>query len=179
MRQFIPLITQKTTTSHHHPHHPQHSAQKPRFCAREARKRGFRRAKKHKNLDFVLEMPENEGSKGQKRTKTPILCSKSPKTGVLKAKKAQKPTFCARKARKWGFRRQKKHKNPDFVLEMIGIGTRKRGNWHREAQPLPSCKSPRTLPKYKHLITRQLTFVTMLGEHKLRPPRTPMCPRGA
>ena len=29
-------------------------AQKPRFCARNARKRRFRRAKKHKNLDFVL-----------------------------------------------------------------------------------------------------------------------------
>ena len=28
--------------------------QKPRFCARKARKRGFRRAKAHKNLDFVL-----------------------------------------------------------------------------------------------------------------------------
>ena len=29
----------------------------------------------HKNLDFVLEMPENEGPEGQKSTKTPILCS--------------------------------------------------------------------------------------------------------
>ena len=29
----------------------------------------------HKNLDFVLEMPENWGSGGQKRTKIPILCS--------------------------------------------------------------------------------------------------------
>ena len=51
------------------------SAQKPRFCARNARKRGFQTPKAHKNLDFVLEMPENEGSKPQKRTKTPILCS--------------------------------------------------------------------------------------------------------
>ena len=51
------------------------SAQKPRFCARTARKRGFRRAKAHKNLDFVLEKPKNEGSRPQKRTKTPILCS--------------------------------------------------------------------------------------------------------
>ena len=51
------------------------SAQKPRFCARNARKWGSRRAKAHKNLDFVLEMPENEGSKGKKRTKMPILCS--------------------------------------------------------------------------------------------------------
>ena len=28
--------------------------QKPRFCARKARKRGFRRSKAHKNADFVL-----------------------------------------------------------------------------------------------------------------------------
>ena len=51
------------------------SAQKPRFCASKARKRGFRRQKAHKNADFVLEKPENGGSKAQKRTKTPILCS--------------------------------------------------------------------------------------------------------
>ncbi len=54
-------------------------------------------ANEHKNLDFVLEMPENRGYEGQK---------------------AQKPRFRARKARKRGFRRPKKHKNPDFVLEM-------------------------------------------------------------
>ena len=77
------------------------SAQKPRFCARNARKRGFRRAKKHKNLDFVLETPENVGSEGQKRTKTSILCSKRLKMRVPKAKKAQKPRFCARKDRDW------------------------------------------------------------------------------
>ena len=35
------------------------SAQKPRFCARNARKWGFRRQKAHKNLDFVLGKPEN------------------------------------------------------------------------------------------------------------------------
>ena len=29
----------------------------------------------HKNADFVLETPENEGFEGQKRTKTSILCS--------------------------------------------------------------------------------------------------------
>ena len=75
-------------------------------------------AKAHKNLDFVLEKPENGGPEGQKRTKTPILCSKCLKTGVPKAKSAQKPRFCARNARKWGFRRQKAHKNLDFVLEM-------------------------------------------------------------
>ena len=110
------------------------SAQKPRFCARNARKQGSRRPKKHKNPDFVLEMLENEGSRAQKSTKTSILCSKSPKMGVSKAKKAQKPRFCARNTRKRGFRRPKAHKNLDFVLTKIGIGTGKRGNWLREAQ---------------------------------------------
>ena len=79
---------------------------------------GAHQLHEHKNFDFVLEMPENGGSKPQKRTKTSILCSNSPKTGAPKAKKAQKPRFCARKARKRGFRRLKAHKNPDFVLEM-------------------------------------------------------------
>ena len=72
------------------------SAQKTRFCARKARKRGFRRVKAHKNPDFVLWKPENGGPEGQKRTKTSILCSKRPKTGVPKAKSAQKCRFCAR-----------------------------------------------------------------------------------
>ena len=72
------------------------SAQKPRFCAREARKRWFRRVKTHKNLDFVLEKPENEGFEGQKSTKMPILCSEWPKMKVSKGKSAQKPRFCAR-----------------------------------------------------------------------------------
>ncbi len=39
----------------------------------------------HKKPDFVLEMPENEGSEGKKRTKMAILCSKSLKSRVLKA----------------------------------------------------------------------------------------------
>ena len=72
------------------------SAQKPRFCAREARKRWFRRVKAHKNLDFVLEKPENEGFEGQKSTKMPILCSEWPKMKVSKGKSAQKCRFCAR-----------------------------------------------------------------------------------
>ena len=54
---------------------PSTRAQKCRFCARKARKWGFRSRKAHKNLDFVLKKLENEGSEGQKRTKTPILCS--------------------------------------------------------------------------------------------------------
>ena len=29
----------------------------------------------HKNADFVLEKPKNEGSRGQKSTPPPILCS--------------------------------------------------------------------------------------------------------
>ena len=91
-----------------------------------ARKQGFQTPKAHKNLDFVLEMPENGGSEGQKSTKTSILCSKTLKTGVPKAKKAQKHRFCAR---------------GDW-------------DWLREAQPLPSCKSPRTLQKRKYLITK-------------------------
>ena len=44
------------------------------LCSK-TRKRGFRRPKKHKNPDFVLEMPENEGFGGKKSTKMPILCS--------------------------------------------------------------------------------------------------------
>ena len=55
--------------------YPSARAQKPRFCARNAQKRGFQTPKKHKNLDFVLEMLENKGSEGQKSTKTSILCS--------------------------------------------------------------------------------------------------------
>ena len=62
---------------------------------------GFRKAKAHKNLDFVLEMPENVGSGGQKSTKTSILCSKRPKTWVPEAKKAQKPRFCTREEGDW------------------------------------------------------------------------------
>ena len=33
----------------------------------------FPRLPEHKNADFVLEKPENEDSRPQKRTKTPIL----------------------------------------------------------------------------------------------------------
>ena len=38
----------------------------------------------YKNSDFVLERPENGGPEGQKRTKMPILCSRSGKTGFGK-----------------------------------------------------------------------------------------------
>ena len=130
------------------------SAQNPRFCARKARKWRSRRPKAHKKPDFVLETPENGGSRPQKCTKTLILCSKCPKTGVPDPKSAQKPRFCARKARKWGFQTPKAHKNLDIVLGKKGIGSGKRKYWHRKAQPWPSCKSPRTLSKCKCFITR-------------------------
>ena len=58
-------------------------------------------AKAHKNLDFVLESPENRGLEGQKSTKTPILCLKGLKMGVLEAKNAQKWSFCAREEGDW------------------------------------------------------------------------------
>ena len=106
------------------------------------------------------------------RTKTSILCSKCLKTRVPNPKSAQKPRFCAQNARKQGFRRPKKHKNPDFVLGKNGERHRKRRNCHREAQPWPSCKSPRTLLNCKYLITRRLTFADVLGELKSRPSST-------
>ena len=61
---------------------------------RKGRKWGFRRAKAHKNPDFVLERAENVGFEGKKRTKMPILCSKHPKTAVPDPKSAQKHRFC-------------------------------------------------------------------------------------
>ena len=45
-------------------------------------------AKAHKNADFVLEMPENKGPEGQKRTKMPILCSEREAIGIGKRKMA-------------------------------------------------------------------------------------------
>ena len=48
----------------------------------------------HKKPLFVLEKSKNLRKIARSDTKTPILCSKSPKMGVLKAKKAQKPRFC-------------------------------------------------------------------------------------
>ena len=67
-------------------HSPSARAQKPRFCARKARKQGFQTPKAHKNLNFVLERAENEGFEGQKRTKMQILCS-----GMVAASSAALP----------------------------------------------------------------------------------------
>ena len=82
---------------------------------------GRRPTKAHKNANYVLEMPEIEGPEGQKSTKTPILYSKCPTTGVPKAKKAQKTRFCARNDGKRGSRRSKVHTNADFVLECVSM----------------------------------------------------------
>ena len=53
-----------------------------------------------RNRGDAYEKPENGDSEGKKRTKMPILCSKSLKMGFPKAKSAQKCRFCARNARK-------------------------------------------------------------------------------
>ena len=53
----------------------------------------------HKKPLFVLERGKNLRKIARSDTKTPILCLKSPKTGVPKAQKAQKPRFCARNNR--------------------------------------------------------------------------------
>ena len=122
------ILFPKVNYSFHKSRSPCIRAQKPRFCARNARKQGFQSQKAHKKPDFVLENPKNGGSEGQKRTKTPILYSKTPKTGVPDPKSAQKPRFCARNARKQGSRRPKAHENLDFVLGKKGIGSGKRRN---------------------------------------------------
>ena len=93
-------------------------AQKWSFCARNARKLRLRRPKKHKNLDFVLERPENEGLEGQKSTKTPILCLKGLKMGVLEAKKAQKWSFCAREEGNWN-REERKLASGSITAETL------------------------------------------------------------
>ena len=61
----VPNVQYYVTKAHYYHSQaniPGTRAQKPRFCARNARKRGFRTPKAHKNLDFVLENPKNEGS---------------------------------------------------------------------------------------------------------------------
>ena len=95
------ILLPKVNFSFHESRSPCIRAQKPRFCARNAQKWGVQTPKAHKNPDFVLEMPENRGSRPQKRTKTPILCSKSPKMGVSDPKSAQKPRYCAREEGDW------------------------------------------------------------------------------
>ena len=88
---------------------------KSHFCARNARKRGFLRPKKHKNPDFVPKTTQNPGKITHSDTKTPILCSGE-------------------------------------------------GDWHREAQPLPSCKSPSTAMKVNSLVMRYLHFGSVRGD---------------
>ena len=86
---------------------------------------------------------------------TPIFRPFEHKIGVFVSEWAIFQRFLVFLTQKWGFCARGKHNNGS------------------------SCKSPRTLQKCKFLITRQLTFRAVLGEHKLRPPRGPMCPRGA
>ena len=95
------------------------SAQKPRFCARKARKQGFQTLKAHKNLDFVLENPKNGGSEDQKRTKMPILCSKRPKQGSRSQKAHKKPDFVLEKPENEGSEGQKRTKMPILCSGMI------------------------------------------------------------
>ena len=118
------MICRKVTFSLPDATCPAARVQKCRFCAREARKRGFQTPKAHKNLDFVLEKPENEGFKAPKSTKTPILCSKSPKMRVSNPKSAQKPRFCARNARKRGFQTPKSTKTPILCSGRLTGGLR-------------------------------------------------------
>ena len=53
----------------------------------------------HKKPLFVLERGKNLRKIARSDTKTPILCSKCPKTRVPDSKSAQKPRFCARNDR--------------------------------------------------------------------------------
>ena len=60
----------------------------------------------HKNADYVLEKAENGGSRPQKRTKSPFLCSKGLKMRVFEGKSAQKCQFCAREGGFWSSERK-------------------------------------------------------------------------
>ena len=137
------------------------------------------RLPEHKNADFVLEKPENGGSEAEKRTKTSILCSKSPKTRVPNPKKAQKPRFCARKARKQGFQTQIKHKKPDFVLGKRGCtqqNSRFTSRMQSRGLPRPSPRQmderiagQHTLLSFyrRYVIAETLTEIG-IGKHNLR-----------
>ena len=84
------------------------------------------RLHEHKNANFVLEKPENGGSEGQKSTKTSILCSECPKTGVPDPKSAQIPRFCAREDVR-GDREGRNWHSEDKNCH------REDKDWHREA----------------------------------------------
>ena len=85
----------------------------------------------HKNAVFVLEKPEIEGFKPQKRTKTSILCSKCPKTRVPNPQKHKNPDFVRGKGGRRAWVQQqanaKKHREEERVLR----ATKKK---HREEQ---------------------------------------------
>ena len=72
-------------------------AQKPRFCAQNARKQGFQTPKTHKNADFVLERGKNQGKIASSDTKMPILCSKCKRlrdyVSAIKRKQGELPCY--------------------------------------------------------------------------------------
>ena len=69
------------------------SAQKPRFCARKARKRGFQTPKAHKNPDFVLGKVDRRAWEQQQANAKSIGKKKEscepPKLSIGKSKCAQ------------------------------------------------------------------------------------------
>ena len=105
----------------------------------------------HKIGIFVRFLPSGPPLFGFSSTKSWFLCAFGVWNPRFQAFRAQNRGFCAREEVK------------------VASGSVK---W-------PSCKSPRTLSKCKYLITNQLTFEAVLGELKLMPPRTLMCPRRA
>ena len=106
------------------------------------------RLPEHKNPDFVLERPENEGSGGQKRTKTSILCSKGLKTRVLNGKSAQKCRFCAR-----GWLPRAQQRPPELSTtrhEPCGVhlaAVRQATDCRNLPRNLPPCMLPGTAPR--------------------------------
>ena len=133
--------------------------------------------------------PSEPSISGFSSTKSAFLCAfclRNPRFGAFRA---QNRDFCALLPSETPIFRHFEHKIGIFVSETAifpwfwplpstksaflcsrggesGIRKRNRGDAY------PSCKSPRTLPKCKYLITKQLTFAVVLGEHKLVAPST-------
>ena len=143
----------------------------------------------HKIRVFVRFYPPKPPFSGLPSTKSRFLCQKWQFFPGFAPFRAQNPHFCALFAFGPPIFRHFEHKievfvrfcppNPPFFSISStksaflcsrggesGIRKRNRGDAY------PSCKSPRTLPKCKYLITKQLTFAVVLGEHKLVAPST-------
>ena len=137
----------------------------------------------------MLFWPSRPPFSGISSTKSGFLCQKRRYFLGFGSSRAQKRHFCALLAFGTPIFRPFEHKIEVFVSEMAifpwicplpstksaflcsrggesGIRKRNRGDAY------PSCKSPRTLPKCKYLIAKQLTFAIVLGEHKLVAPST-------